>query len=289
MQSGAGGWSPPSHSAVKRIIIVLAVVYVLQNIMRFWVGTGFLETFFSLSLPNLQRGLIHTPLTYGFLHHGLGGMPFHLLFNCLMLFMFGRVLEGTLGNRKVTELFLLSIIGGGAAWLLIRFISAPQAHLLGASAGVYGVITVGLFQVWRQPVQLLFLPFQFEGRHLFYFFLGVSIFLFLFGELDGASVAHSAHLGGMLSGWLYYRYLAARPALTDLSRWAVAPAREPTWVRKKAAVKARGAGRFSINLSNRKHLREEVDRILDKINERGFGALTDEEKKTLDRAKEDLR
>lgn len=289
MQADSGGAEPSGPSAVKRIIVTLAAVYVLQNVFRFWFGSRFLEEYFSLSLANVFSGLLHTPLSYGFLHAGLGGMPWHLLLNCLLLFFFGRVLEASLGNRKLTELFLFAVVTGGFVWLVIRFITSPQAYLIGASAGVYGVITVALFQVWRQRVQLWLLPFIVEGRHIFYFFFAISAFLFLFGELDGTTVAHSAHLGGMLAGWLYHRHLAHRPALSDFASWRKASAREPAWVRRGAAAKSRRAGRYSVNIKGPANLRAEVDRILDKINEKGFGALTDEEKKTLDRAKEELR
>ncbi len=289
MQADSGGYAPSGPSAVKRIIIVLAAVYVLQNVFNFWFGSRFLEEYFSLSLPNIFSGLLYTPVTYGFLHAGLGGMPWHLIINGLMLFFFGRVLEASLGNRKLTELFIFSIIVGGFVWLFMRFLTSPQAYLIGASAGVYGVITVALIQVWRQRIQLWLLPFVLEGRHLFYFFFFISAFLFLFGELDGTTVAHSAHLGGMLGGWLYHRYLAPRPALSDIASWSRTSSREPAWTRRRTAVKARGAGRYSVNIGGTKNLRAEVDRILDKINEKGFGSLTEEEKKTLDRAKEDLR
>jgi membrane associated rhomboid family serine protease len=289
-ESGGGGFGGEGQ-VIKRLIILMVSVYVVQNIFVFWVGTLAFERAFSLSLENLGRGYLHTLVTYGFLHGGLGAMPWHLLFNCLLLFLFGRVVQATLGERRLTEAFMLGIFGGGIAWLLVRFIN-PGGNLVGASGGVYTIIAIGLFQFWRQPVQLWLLPFVVEGRHLFYFFAGLSAFLFIFGELDGATnAAHSAHLGGLLVGWLYARYLAHRPALTDISFWAKTTRQEPPWERKRAAVQARGGGRFKVNVrpAPSKNLRAEVDRILDKINEQGFGALTEEEKRTLDRAKEDLR
>jgi predicted ATP-grasp superfamily ATP-dependent carboligase len=60
----------------------------------------------------------------------------------------------------------------------------------------------------------------------------------------------------------------------------------PKWDKKKAAVKARGAGNFTVNVTDKTQVKREVDRILDKINDQGFGALSSEEKKILDKAKD---
>ena len=109
--SGGGGFGGEGQ-VIKRLIILMVSVYVVQNIFVFWVGTLAFERAFSLSLENLGRGYLHTIVTYGFLHGGLGAMPWHLLFNCLLLFLFGRVVQATLGERRLTEAFMLGILGG---------------------------------------------------------------------------------------------------------------------------------------------------------------------------------
>jgi hypothetical protein len=121
---------------------------------------------------------------------------------------------------------------------------------------------------------------------------GIVIFGFLFSELVGASgfgdIAHSAHLGGFAAGWLFFRHIYQR-------EWKSpdrAPAIElPGWMQrtKKRPVEATA---YKVNIGatptalSKSELNAEVDRILDKINSHGFGALTDEEKRQLDMAKD---
>jgi hypothetical protein len=105
-------------------------------------------------------------------------------------------------------------------------------------------------------------------------------------RIAGYNVPHSAHLGAMLVGWLYYRYFHA-------PSWPLAPARSeiepPRWAKRSA--RAADAPAYPVNVgatSSRGDLRAEVDRILDKINSHGFGALTAQEKRVLDEAKDSI-
>ena len=92
--------------------------------------------------------------------------------------------------------------------------------------------------------------------------------------------AHSAHLGGMAAGWLYFRFVhdhdwrGSRPNL-ELPQWLKRPLR-PTPPPPPEPV----------TIGSREHLKAEVDRILDKINSQGFGALTADEKRLLDEARD---
>ena len=115
-----------------------------------------------------------------------------------------------------------------------------------------------------------------------------EVFGLLFGELQrgtGAehTIAHSAHLGGMLGAVFFYRVAMGRER-----SW-------PTFFRFEKPSKTMGRKKpmdpikYSVQFSNRDKLQREVDRILDKINAKGFGALTPEEKKILDQAKDVLK
>ena len=104
-------------------------------------------------------------------------------------------------------------------------------------------------------------------------------------------VAHSAHLGGFAAGWLFFRFVHQR-------EWKepdrAATIELPAWMRRAKKAPA-PVGAYKVNLSSqtvepsrmgKADLKVEVDRILDKINSQGFGALTDDEKRCLDQAKD---
>jgi len=287
----SGGWS-----ALKWIMGVLVVVFILQMVFRLWFGLEVMEEWLGLSVDNLLRGLVYTPLSYGLLHEAGTGFPWHLGLNCLFLWWFGRAVEARIGSARFLDAFIVAVFLGGIVWLLTRVVDPTNAYVVGASAGVNGIFMLFCLQNWNEQMRLLFPPVNITGKWFFYVFGGLQLFFFLFEELPpgvSGNVAHSAHLGGMLGGFLYDRYLTSRGTLTDWWQgWGAkkkpVTKREPAWVAKKPALKENKAGRFRVNVSSKQDLRREVDRILDKINAHGFGSLTTEEKATLDRAKDDL-
>jgi membrane associated rhomboid family serine protease len=293
-----GNWT-----ALTWLIATLAAVFVVQNIFRYWFGVLWFEQSLALSGENLGRGLFYTIVSYGLLHETQAGLPWHLLINCLMLYFFGKPVEGYLGSLRLIEIFLLGVIGGALLWMSVRIGNNPHALLLGSSGGVFAVMTVFCLLNLRTEMGLLFLPFRFEGRHLCYVLAGFQAFFFLFQELPQShlgSTAHSAHLGGMIGGWAFHRFLLSRRSLFSAFQRATpaAATMPPAWARRAEAARAH-ARRQTVAMTEEPQpttatatsteLRREVDRILDKINEQGFGALSQTEKQTLDRARQILR
>ena len=260
-----------------------------------------LTEFGSLSLPNLLRGYVWTPITYGFLHDPNGLM--HILFNGIGLYFIGRYLQGVLGPVRFLEVFFFTVLMGAVVFLLTRLIAFPAIPVIGASAGVLGMLTILCLMLWDQELRLLFPPIAIKAKYILYFTMVLEGFNFLFNELPGTSLtadSASAHVGGMVGGYLYYRYLMNRPTLTSRFQKSTTSepprfgqrfgnaTRSPATARTKKTAKA---GKYKVNLSKDtpKDVRKEVDRILDKINTQGFGSLTDEEKRTLDNARDALR
>ena len=278
--------------AIKVTIITLIVVFLVQNIFRHWLGSYFIEQNFSLDLVHLSRGWIHTLLTYGFLHSTSQALPWHLVFNCLMLYWFGKELETRVGSERFIEIFLLCIFAGGIVWSGVHFLTRQYTGVLGASAGVFGVLYLFCRNRWLTPMAFLFIPIQFTGKQLLYVILGFQVFFLLFAELPGSAgsaTAYSAHLGGILGAFIYERKLMGLATLSTFFRQLTAgkaTVQPPKWTKRAEAVKARTGNRFKVNLTDRPAMKQEVDRILDKINSQGFGALSEEEKKLLDRAKD---
>ncbi len=278
--------------ALKSILIALVVVFVLQNIFRHWLGSVFLEENFALSLVQLSHGYVHTLITYGFLHSTQAGLPWHLVFNCLMLFWFGKEIEARIGSERFLECFLLCIFTGGLVWTGVHLLTQQSVIVIGSSAGVFGILYLFCRYRWDSMMSFLFIPIQFSGKQLFYILLGFQVFFFLFAELPGASgsaTANSAHLGGILGAYIYERKLLALPSLISLFRRLGSRSpkvQAPAWQKRAAAVKSRTGSNYTVNVTEQPDLKQEVDRILDKINDKGFGALTSEEKETLDKAKD---
>ncbi len=283
----------PRPWALKGLLIALAAVFLLQNILRHWLGSLVLERTFGLSLQLLAEGWLHTLVTYGFLHGTDRGLPWHLVINGLMLYWFGREVEARLGSGRFLECYLLSVLTGGMVWSGLHFLTGQATLLLGASAGVSAMLFLFCRFRWDTEMEFLFIPLRFTGRQLFWVLFAFQAFFLLFAELPGSggsNTAYSAHLGGMLGAFLYERLFLRRPSLFSLlCRGPAVEVRRPEWERRAAAAKARTGDRYRVKVSgpdNPAALRAEVDRILDKINEHGFGALSEEEKRILDRAKD---
>jgi len=283
---------PRQPPVLKWIIIGTIAVFVLQNIFELWFRqtpalAGFFYRFFALSPDALSSGYIWTLISYAFLHHTGGGLPLHLLVNMLVVFFIGRILLPEIGSRRFTQLYFGAAFMGGAIWLAVNALTGG-GMVIGASGAAMGLlICFACIHPNRHITLLLFfvIPVTLKPKYIAFFFLAFDLFGFLFSELPGTNVAHtahSAHLGGMLAGFLFYRYMVARPEPYASREALVEP---PSWFKKKTRVK-KTAGNFSVNLTDRRVLKQEVDRILDKINSEGFGALSDEEKKVLDRAKD---
>lgn len=283
--------TPRGPWALKGILIFLAALFILQNILTHWVGSTSLEDYLALSLQGLKNGRLHTLLTYGFLHSTTQAIPWHLILNGFMLYWFGRELEERSGSYHFLECFLFSILSGGILWSFVHLFGGHSSAVIGASAGVFGVLALFCRARWLDSMMLMFIPIRFTGQQLFWALIGIQGFLLLFSEIPGNvsnSTAYSAHLGGILGAVLYEKYrLHKTPFLTRLAGSSRPSRSRPAW--QKRADATRGTtNRFSVNLSKSNHLKAEVDRILDKINDKGFGSLTAEEKQILEKARSKL-
>jgi len=148
-------------------------------------------------------------LTYGFMH----GSFTHLLFNMLALYMFGAPLEHTWGNRRFLTYFLVCVAGAGVLQLIVGWWTMSNGGAayptLGASGGVFGILLAYGMLFPNQRVMLLFPPIPMKARTLVIVYGAIELLLGFTGLQPG--VAHFAHLGGMLFGWLLIRYWRGQP------------------------------------------------------------------------------
>ena len=154
-------------------------------------------------------------LTHMFMHGGF----WHIFFNMYSLLMFGSILERSLGPKKFLIFYFVTGLGAvalhtGVEWMQARvFIAngATQAYqqllvtpTLGASGAIYGVL-IGFAMLYPQArLTLIFPPIPMTAKWLVIIFAAIELFSGINGIQDG--VAHFAHLGGMLFGWLLIRW-----------------------------------------------------------------------------------
>jgi membrane associated rhomboid family serine protease len=275
-------WTPVSIFAA-----VLALVFLAQSVEQVWLGGSTLVNSLALSMEGLQQGQIWRLISYALLHDGF----WHLLGNILALLFIGLALERDIGARATGVVLALFAMAGGLAFTLVH--ASTGGVLVGASAIGIGLLALYCLNYPDRPITLLLffvLPVTILPRYVLYFTLGINLFGFLFMEIaPGAlsNVGYSAHLGGMLAAWGVSRWCLNSGAAVPARPMKVQP---PAWVKKKSVLPSGSASQpsYSVNLSSRSALQQEVDRILDKINTKGFGALTTAEKSTLDKAKDIL-
>ena len=150
-------------------------------------------------------------LTYGFIHDP--DSIFHLLFNMLALTMFGAPLEYTWGNRRFLTFYLVCVVGAGLCQLFVASWMASQGGqaypTVGASGGVFGLLLAYGMLFPNQRMMLLIPPIPMKARTLVIVYGAIELLLGFSGWQPG--VAHFAHLGGMLFGWLLIRYWRGQP------------------------------------------------------------------------------
>ena len=197
---------PPTTQA---LIIVNVLFYLLQ------LATGDLlilsfalwppSSGFTGSFDGVPHFEFWQPVTYAFLH----GSVTHLFFNMLALFMFGSDIERVWGSRRYLTYYFVCVISAALAQLLVAGVSGAAPYpTIGASGGVFGLLLAFGMMYPRRMILLIFPPIPMPAW-LFVTLYGVFE---LYAGVTGAmgDVAHFAHLGGMLGGYLLIRYGRAR-------------------------------------------------------------------------------
>ena len=144
-------------------------------------------------------------VSYAFLH----GDFLHLFFNMLALWTFGSELERLWGNRRYLQFLLASVLAAAALQLLVTWLMGAWTPTVGASGGVLGLLLAYGVLFPNRQLMLLIPPIPVKAKVLVIIYGALSLFLGLTGS--GGNVAHFAHLGGMLGGWLMLQYWRGRP------------------------------------------------------------------------------
>jgi membrane associated rhomboid family serine protease len=184
----------PMPPGVQIILITTIACYLLQT----GAGDGMIGSF---ALWPLGSNFMPWQLvTYAFLH----GSIMHIAFNMYGLWLFGREVEYMLGRRVFLQLYFASVISAGLMQLLATGLSGGDYPTIGASGGVFGVLLAyGLFFPNR-VIMLLIPPVPMPARVFVVLYAGLELILGVTGTEAG--VAHFAHLGGMIGGYLVIRH-----------------------------------------------------------------------------------
>ncbi|SFN13542.1 rhomboid family intramembrane serine protease [Dokdonella immobilis] len=144
-------------------------------------------------------------VTYGFLHADLA----HLFFNMFALWMFGGAIERLFGSRPFAVYYLACVIGAGIAQLLvIAWFTGGIYPTLGASGGVFGLLLAFGMMFPHQRIMLLFPPIPMPAWVFVTGYGAIELILGITGSQAG--VAHFAHLGGMVAGFVLIQYWRGR-------------------------------------------------------------------------------
>ncbi len=267
---GLGGGITP---VVRRLLILNIGIFLIQLLFN-WVSDSSPFIQYLALRPTAIAGsfAIWQLVTYAFLHGGI----FHIFFNMLILWMFGCDVERVLSARKFIKYYLITAVGAGVFQVLSNW--GEPVSIIGASGAIYGILVAfALFFPDRQITLLLFFvfPVALKAKYLVAIFVGLSLLFGLQGHLMGSSdnVAHLAHLGGAVVGFVYLR------GDDWIGRFV---RRHRAHQRQRQKEKERKA------FEEKEWFRKEVDQILDRINEVGYENITEDEKNRLKNASEYL-
>jgi len=188
----------------RNLLYVNIIMYVATIINEdFMVGT------FAMFFPTSPYFHWWQPLTHMFMHGGF----WHIFFNMYTLVMFGMVVERALGTQRYLIFYFVTGLGAaalhtGVEWLQLTFMGGGMGILytpmVGASGAIFGVLVAFAMLYPEARLTLIFPPVTLDAKWWVLIFIGIELVTGITGTAMG--IAHFAHLGGALFGWLLIRY-----------------------------------------------------------------------------------
>lgn len=258
-----GGYITP---AVRYIIFANGIIFLLQNIFGKTLEDWTIYWFGLHSDFIFKKFYIWQFFTYMFLH----GDFIHILLNMFILWMFGCEVERSWGKKEFLKYYFICGIGAGFFHLIFNISSSIP--VVGASGAIFGIL-IAFAMLFPDRLIILFpFPIALKAKYWAIIFAGLELLLGL--SFKDSGVAHFAHLGGMIIGFVYLKF-----------GWKITLFSQSFVKRKKMERELQHTIRKRQRIVR---LREEVDLILDKINEVGIENLTPKEKRTLKEASNSL-
>lgn len=200
---------PPFTRWVKRLILIYAGIYLLNAILEafFPASHYWILAYLALIPQEVTHGMVWQLITYSFLHFAL----LHFLFNALGLWMFGSQLESDWGTERFLEFYFFCTVAAALTTVAVSYTRllgmSPLQPTIGASGGIYGLLVAFGMVYGESEIMMFPLPFQIKAK---YFVWGI-IFLTLVSAIqETGGIANFAHLGGLLFGYLYVKFMPRR-------------------------------------------------------------------------------
>jgi len=304
MEEFRNAFQKQNNGLIQIILFNIAVFVVLNTLgVILWLmgqtefrtmGCGFgssdifCQIILFLQLPSDPLRFITHPwtiITYFFTHLGF----FHILFNMLFLYWFGKLIQEFIGDNKVIVLYVLGGILGGMMYILIYNVLpqfsdlASSSHMLGASAGVFAIVVGAATFMPNYTIYLfLFGPVRIKYIAIFYVLLS---FFNVPGNNAGGAIAH---LGGAAIGYIYVKQLQKG---NDLGSWVISLISffKSFFIRQSKIKVSYSSGKKASSFKSSKSAtstkstpnQKEIDDILDKISHSGYESLSKDEKQKL--------
>jgi membrane associated rhomboid family serine protease len=264
-------WTTGRRSVVTLLIVVSVMAFIGQTFADM-ASREFVQNWLCLSMAGVKSGYLWQFFTYLFLH-GVPGQPatgvIHLFFNMVTLYFVGREVEAIAGPRHLLAMYFLGGIVGG----LGQIIATPDIAVCGASAGVFALLlafTTILPEYELTGLFLVVVPFRLRAKYFGWLAVVASLAMVAFHLLP--QMAHVAHLGGCLVGWIYARQLGFG---------------NPWWFQRRRAERRQREERLQ-RMDPDQYMEEEIDPILDKISREGIRSLTRHERRILERGRDKI-
>ncbi len=277
-------WNRPNN-AVAQLILINVIVFVglflisqLKHVGLASVSEFIIKQF--VIPPDLYEFIYRpwTAITYAFNHGGI----LHILMNMIVLYWFGRLFTEYLGSQKLINLYVIGALSGALIFVFIYtlFPVLGSSGMVGASGAIYAIVIATavllpeykFFLLFFGPVKIIYIAL---------FFIFISLYDLLLGINVGGNLAHLAGVG---VGYLYTKQLQKG---NELGVWVFKVMEffknlfKPKPKIKVSHRKKTKSATFSAKNTKDQVSQDEIDKILDKISERGYESLTKEEKEKL--------
>jgi rhomboid family protein len=261
---GLGGGLTP---AVKNILFANAIIFFIK-FLNFNLYNYLTSTFALHAYDVIYRLKVWQLVTYMFLH----GDFWHIFFNMFVFWMFGVELEREWGSKQFLKYYFICGIGAGLVNILLTSKDPGYVGTVGASGAIYGImVAYALYYPDRQVFIYFLIPVKVK------YFVGFMALISFISTMNPQSdgIAHAAHLGGIVVGFVYLKLGRLKYQLKSLF--------------KSSAKKTKFSYRQGGDDAKLEYYRQKINELLDKINKVGYLNLTREEKELLEEGSKYLR
>ena len=191
---------------VKNLIIINILVWIAQLIYDKQYGLTAKIALWPVDTPFFKPYQVATHM-FAHASYGPGGniVIIHILFNMFGLYMFGRILENVWGHKRFLFFYLACGVGAAAAHLIMQYFMGTFSFAVGASGAVMGVFVAFAYLFPNTELMIMLIPIPVKAKWVVLGYVLVDLFGGL-GNVSGDNVAHFAHLGGALTGFLIVLY-----------------------------------------------------------------------------------